>query len=179
MTAENTSWGLLAKYETPAAVYHACENVRDAGYTKWDACTPYPMHGLDKAMGIKPSVLPWFVVTAGIIGGVFAMTFMIWTSAFDYPLNIGGKPTWSVPAYIPITFELTVLFSCLTAFFGLWGLCRLPALYHPAYRSKEFEAVTDDKFFIMIETKDPKFDMEKTKKLLQDSGASLVEELEQ
>lgn len=178
MSSADSTWGLLAKYDTPADIYHAAEKVRDAGYTKWDACVPFPVHGLDKAMGVKPSVLPWLVLCGGLFGGCFAISFMLWTSAFDYPLNIGGKPTWSVPAYIPITFEFTVLCSCLTTFFGLWFLCRLPALYHAAFRSKDFERVTDDKFFIMIEKADPKFDLEKTKTLLQDSGAALVEEVE-
>jgi hypothetical protein len=126
----------------------------------------------------KPSILPWFVFGGGLSGGVFAICFMIWTSSFAYPLNIGGKPTWSVPAFIPITFEFTVLLSCLSTFFGVWFLCRLPQLFHPAFKSKAFAKVTDDRFFIMIESADPKFDLEKTKTLLQDSGAEQVEELE-
>lgn len=170
--------GLLAQYETTRDLYHACEKVRDAGYSKWDACTPFPVHGLDKAMGLKPSILPWLVLGGGLTGGISALSFMIWASAYDYPLNIGGKPTWSIPAFIPITFEVTVLLSCLTAFFGLWFLCRLPQLYHPAFRSTAFERVTDDKFFILIDADDPKFDLEKTKKLLEETGATLVEELE-
>ena len=170
--------GLLAQYESPADIFHACEKVRDAGYQRWDSCTPFPVHGLDKAMGLKPSRLPWMVLLGGLFGGTFAMAFLIWVSAYEYPLNIGGKPTWSVPAFVPITFEFTVLLSCLTAFFGLWFLCRLPQLYHPAFRSKAFERVTDDKFFILIDADDPRFDLEKTRKLLEDSGATLVEEME-
>lgn len=176
--ATKNGYGLLAQYETPADIFHACEQVRDAGYSKWDACTPFPVHGLEGAMGLKPSPLPWFVLAAGLTGGIFAIVFMVWTSAFDYPLNIGGKPTWSIPAFIPITFEFTVLLSCVTCFFTLWFLCRLPQLYHPAFKSKSFEKVTDDKFFIIIESADPKFDLAKTKKLLEETGASLIEELE-
>ena len=178
MTESAPPYGLLAQYETPAEIFHACEQVRDAGYKKWDSYTPFPVHNLDKAMGVKPSILPWLVLIIGTSGGLFAIGFMLWTSAFDYPLNIGGKPTWSVPAYIPITFEFTVLSSCLTAFFALWFLCRLPQLYHPAFKSKAFERVTDDKFFIIIESADPKFDAAKTKQMLEASGASAVEELE-
>ena len=176
--ATKNGYGLLARYETPADIYHACEQVRDSGYSKWDACTPFPVHGLERAMGLKPSILPWFVLGGGLTGGITAITFMIWVSAYDYPLNIGGKPTWSVPAFIPITFEFTVLLSCLTCFFTLWFLCRLPQLFHPAFKSKAFEKVTDDKFFIIIESADPKFDLTKTKKLLEETGASLIEELE-
>lgn len=176
--ATKHGYGLLARYETPADIFHACEKVRDSGYSKWDACTPFPVHGLERAMGLKPSFLPWLVFIGGITGCVTAISFMVWVSAYDYPLNIGGKPTWSIPAFIPITFEFTVLLSCLTCFFGLWGICRLPQLFHPAFKSKAFERVTDDKFFIIIETADPKFDAAKTKKLLEETGASLIEELE-
>jgi hypothetical protein len=178
MAKTAANWGLLARYESPAEIFHACEKVRDAGYSKWDACTPFPVHGLENAMGLKASILPFFVLLAGITGGVSAMGFMLWTSAVDYPLNIGGKPTWSVPAFIPITFEFTVLLSCLTCFFALWFLCRLPQLFHPAFKSKAFDKVTDDKFFIMIESQDPRFDLVKTRQLLEDAGASLIEELE-
>jgi hypothetical protein len=165
MAKTAANWGLLARYESPAEIFHACEKVRDAGYSKWDACTPFPVHGLEHAMGLKASILPFFVFLAGTTGGVSAMAFMLWTSAMDYPLNIGGKPTWSVPAFIPITFEFTVLLSCVTCFFALWFLCRLPQLFHPAFKSKAFDKVTDDKFFIMIESQDPRFDLVKTRKL--------------
>lgn len=170
--------GLLAQYETAPAIYHACEKVRDAGYSRWDSYTPFPVHGLDRAMGLKASPLPWLVLLGGLTGCVTAISFMIWTSAYDYPLNIGGKPTWSVPAFIPITFEFTVLLSCLTTFFGLWFLCRLPQLYHPAFKSKAFERATDDKFFILIGADDPRFDYEKTKRLLEDAGATFIEDVE-
>jgi hypothetical protein len=176
--ATKNGYGLLARYETPADIFHACERVRDAGYSKWDSFTPFPVHGLERAMGLKPSILPWLVLGAGLFGGIFAISFMVWVSAYDYPLNIGGKPTWSVPAFIPVTFEFTVLLSCLTAFFGLWFLCRLPQLFHPVFQSKAFEKATDDKFFIMIEASDAKFDAAKTKKLLEETGASHIEELE-
>lgn len=175
---EAKTFGLLAEYETTPALYHACEDVRDAGYQKWDACTPFPVHGLERAMGVKPSVLPWMVLFAGLFGGTFALTFLIWSSAYDYPLNIGGKPLWSVPAFIPITFEVTVLLSALTAAFGMLFLNRLPTLYHPAFASERFARVTDDRFFIIIEADDVKFDEEKTKALLEKSGATHIEVLE-
>ncbi len=171
-------WGLLAQYENPAEIYHACEKVRDAGYTKWDANTPFPVHGLDKAMGLKASKLPWIVLCGGMTGPTLAMLFMIWTSAYDYPLNIGGKPLLSIPAFIPVTFELTVLFSAFCTFFGLWALCKLPRWHHPAFNSPTFEKFSDDKFFIMIEAKDDKFDWSKTESLLKASGSSHVEVVE-
>lgn len=178
MSQPPRTWGLMAQYETAADIFTACEEIRDAGYTKWDACTPFPVHGLEKAMGLPPSKLPWLVLGGGLTGGTFAMLFMLWTSAVDYPLNIGGKPLASIPAFIPVTFELTVLFSVFSAFFGLWFICRLPQLFHPAFSRKAFERVTDDKFFVLVESDDPKFDLAKTKTLLEQTGASLVEEVE-
>jgi len=176
--SENKPWGLLARYENPAELLHACEQVRDANYEKWDANTPFPVHGLDDAMGLKRTPLPWFVLGGGLTGATFGLGFMLWVSVSEYPLNIGGKPLDSVPAFIPVTFELTVLFSCITCFLTLWGLCGLPKLYHPAFKSKAFDAVTDDKFFIMIEAEDKNFDLEKTRELLKKTGANLIEELE-
>ena len=178
MSKPPRNWGLMAQYESAADIYSACEEVRDAGYSKWDACTPFAVHGLDKAMGLKPSNLPWLVFFGGLFGGTFGMSFMIWVSAIDYPLNIGGKPLLSIPAFIPVTFELTVLFSVFSAFFGLWFLCGLPKLFHPLFSNKSFEKVTDDKFFIVVEAEDPKFDLSMTKTLLEQTGATFVEEVE-
>lgn len=172
------SWGLLAQYENPAAVFHACEKVRDAGYSKWDACTPFPVHGLDKAMGLKPSTLPWWVLGIGLCGSGLGLLLEVWSSASAYPFIVAGKPLFSLPAFVPVWYEATVLTSCLTAFFGNWVLNGLPRTHHPAFNSKAFERVTDDKFFIMIEATDPKFELEKTKALLTHAGATLVEELE-
>jgi len=171
-------WGVLAQYENPALLYHACERVRDEGYQAWDACTPFPVHGLEKAMGVKPSILPWFVIAVGIGGSVFALVFQIVAMKYLYPFVVGGKPLLSIPAFVPVWYELTVLSSCVTAFFGNWILNGLPRPHHPAFQSKAFERVTDDKFFIMIEAKDSKFDRDRTKALLSQTGATLVEELE-
>jgi hypothetical protein len=178
MSQKPNLWGVLARYENPNAVYQACEKVRDAGYSLWDACTPFPVHGLEKAMGLKASKLPWVVLICGITGSTFMLWFQTWTSGNAYPFIVGGKPLFSLPAFVPVWYEITVLSSCLGAFFGNWVLNELPRPNHPAFNSKAFERVTDDKFFIMVEAKDPKFDLEKTKALLQDAGATLVEELE-
>lgn len=176
--SKTPTWGLLAQYENPATVYHACEKVRDAGYSKWDACTPFPVHGLEKAMGVKPSKLPWYVLLVGLTGSTIGLFFQIWSSGSAYPFIVDGKPLLSIPAFVPVWYESTVLTSCLTAFFGNWILNGLPRHHHPAFASKAFERVTDDKFFIMVEATDPKFELEKTKALLTQSGATLVEELE-
>jgi hypothetical protein len=178
MSTKSNLWGLLAQYENPHAVYKACEQVRDAGYNDWDACTPFPVHGLDKAMGLKPSKLPWIVLSVGIAGSSFALFFEAYAMGNLYPMIVGGKPLFSLPAFVPIWYEVTVLSSCVTAFLANWILNGLPRPHHPAFNSKAFERVTDDKFFIMVEATDPQFDLEKTKALLQGSGATLVEELE-
>lgn len=177
MEKKHTMWGLLAEYDSPAAVYKACEKVRDAGYKKWDACTPFPVHGLDKAMGLKASVLPWYVLGMAIIGCTLMFIFMIWASAYDYPLNISGKPTWSIPAFVPVGFEVTILFSALTTAFGIFVLSKLPRWNHPAFSSQRFERVTDDKFFIMIQACDGQFQQAKTEQFLKETGASVVEVL--
>lgn len=171
-------WGYLAQYENTAQITEAAAQVAEEGFTRWDCCVPFPVHGLDDVMKVKRTILPWLVLCGGLTGGTFGMSFMIWVSVFAYPLNIGGKPLASIPAFIPITFELTVLFSAFTIFFGNWLLNGLPRLHHPAFKSKAFERVTDDKFFIMIEADDPCFDEKKTLALLQQTGASLIEEVE-
>lgn len=177
MSERRPTWGLLAEYDSASGIYEACEKVRDAGYQNWDACTPFPVHGLDKAMGLKPSILPWMVLVAGTAGGVLMMLFIIWAAAVDYPLNIGGKPLLSIPAFIPPVFEITILFSALTTVFGMFFLNRLPRHNHPLFQSIRFERVTDDKFFIAIESSDAKFSLEQTKAFLQGTGATYVEEL--
>jgi hypothetical protein len=174
----NKIWGVLAQYENPHAIYKACEQVRDAGYEKWDACTPFPVHGLDKAMGAPPSKLPWVVLTVGLTGSCLGLFFESWAMGSAYPMVVGGKPLFSLPAFVPVWYELTVLSSCVTAFLANWIMNGLPRPHHPAFNSKAFERVTDDKFFIMIEASDAKFDLEKTKALLSGAGATLVEELE-
>jgi hypothetical protein len=176
-TTENKLWGVLAQYANPHDLYVACEKVRDAGYSQWDACAPFPVHGLDEAMGLKPTKLPWIVLVVGILGSTFMLWFQMWTSGNAYPYVVGGKPLNSLPAFVPVWYEITVLSSCLAAFFGNWVLNGLPRPHHPAFASKAFERVTDDGFFIMIEASDVNFDLAKTKALLTSIGAQHVEEL--
>src|SRR3989338_5966807 len=178
MSTKANLWGVLARFENPATITKACEQVRDAGYSEWDACVPFPVHGLDRAMGLKPSKLPWIVLAVGITGSTFALLFESWAMGSAYPMVVGGKPLFSLPAFVPVWYEMTVLSSCVTAFLANWILNGLPRPHHPAFASKAFERVTDDKFFIMVEASDPRFDLEKTKALLQGAGATLVEELE-
>ena len=175
---EGPHYGILAEFATPADLLHACERVRDEGFTRWDAHTPFPVHGLDKAMGLRPSPLPWIVLAMGLTGATLGFCLQWWVHASAYPLVISGKPYFSWPAYIPITFEVGVLFASFGALFGMFALNRLPMHYHPLFRSKVFERVTDDAFFISIESWDPRFDPSGTGKLLQSVGARRVELVE-
>jgi len=182
------TFGLLAQYEDPASLLAAAAKVRDAGYTKWDCHTPFPVHGLDKAMGIKPTILPLIVLGAGLTGTALAIG-MQWyvnnatgTPAGDgafsgYPLVFSGKPYWSLPPHIPVIFELTVLFASLAAFFSVWALNGLPRLSHPTFSNARFRRVTDDKFFIVIEARDPRFSPRRTTELLRSTDTVAVEEI--
>ena len=168
-------YGILAEFVTPADLYHACERVRDAGFTRWDAHSPFPVHGLEGAMGLRRSPLPWIVLVMGLTGAVFGFGLQWWVHASAYPLVISGKPFFSWPAFIPITFELAVLFGALGAVFGMLGLNQLPTLHHPLFASRAFERASDDAFFISIEARDPRFDTESAAALLRELGATHVE----
>jgi hypothetical protein len=172
------SYGLLAELPSTRALYQACEKVRDAGYTRWDAHSPFPVHGLEKAMGLRASRLPWIVLVLALTGMGSAFYLQSWIHAIDYPLVISGKPFFSWPAFIPVTFEATILFGALGAVLGMLHLNRLPRHHHALFRSERFERVTDDKFFISIEAADPRYDEEKTRALLEEAGATHVEVIE-
>ena len=181
MSAENRKsahWGAMGQFDTAADLYKACEQVRVAGFTRWDAHSPFPVHGLDKAMGLKASKLPWIVLGAGLTGAGLAFFMQTWISTIAYPLIISGKPYFSWQAFIPVTFELGVLFAAFGAVFGMMALNGLPMLWHPLFRSRRFERVTDDTFFISIESTDPKFDAKQTLELLREIGATHVELVE-
>jgi hypothetical protein len=178
MPTAKTQFGLLAEYKSAADVYHACEVVRDAGFKIWDAHTPFPVHGLEKAMGIGASKLPWIVLVMALIGATLGMTLQWWINVVEYPQSISSKPFFAWQSFVPVTFELGVLLGAFGAVFGMFGLNQLPTFYHSVFRSKAFLRVTDDRFFISIETKDPKFDPVRTQELLKSTGALNVEWLE-
>ena len=171
-------YGVLAEFATPADLYRACERVRDAGFTKWDAHSPFPVHGLHKAMGLRRSVLPWIVLVMALTGAAAGFGLQWWVHTSAYPLVISGKPFFTWPAFIPITFEVSVLFGALGAVFGMFGLNRLPMHHHPLFQSKVFERASDDAFFISIESWDPRFDPAATRTLLESLGPRSVELLE-
>ena len=171
-------WGLLAEFKTPHELVRAAASVRDAGYKKWDAHTPFPVHGLDDAMGIRPTRIPLLVLAAGLFGGGGGLLMQWWMNAVDYPIIISGKPFNSLPADIPVTFELTVLLAALTAFIGMLVANALPRFHHPLFASARFRRVTTDAFFLVIEADDPRFDLEETGRLLIAERATHVAPVE-
>lgn len=168
-------YGALAELAGPRELYQACERVRDAGYTRWDAHCPYPVHGLERAMGLRASRLPWIVLVLGLGGAIGGFGLQWWTHSLAYPLVISDKPLFSWPAYVPITFELGVLLAALGAVLGLLALSQLPTLHHPLFNSSTFEKASDHGFFISIEAADPKFDPNATVQFLREAGAAHVE----
>jgi hypothetical protein len=173
------SYGLLAAFENPADLLDAANRVREAGYRKWDVYTPYPVHGLERAMGLRDTHLPWITLFAGLTGCGAAILMQWWMNAKDYPLVISGKPMFSLPAFIPVAFEVTILFAALATVGGMFFLCDLPRLFHPVFRSQRFRRVTTDGFFICIEAQDDRFDLEGTSELLRSLGSTNVELLEE
>lgn len=169
----------LAEFETPDAIVHAAETVRDAGYEKWDVHTPYPVHGMDAAMGLKDSRLGWIVLMCGLTGVTAAITMIQWMNGYDYPLVIGGKPPDAIPSMVPIMFELTVLLSSFGSVFGMLGLNELPKHHHPVFYSERFSAASNNRFFISVEVEDKKFDTKKTKELLESTHPSHLELVEE
>lgn len=168
-------WGVVAEFATPEELIEAAARVRDAGYRKWDCHTPFPVHGLDGAMGIRPTKLPWFVLAAGLTGCLGGVVMQWWMNAVDYPIIISGKPHWSFPANIPVAFELTILLAALTAFGLMMVFNGLPQWSHPLFRNERFLRATNDRFFLSIEAADARFDVEKTDALLREAGSRNVE----
>ena len=171
-------YGILAEFTTPDQLWKACETVRDAGFTRWDAHTPFPIHGLERAMGLKRSWVPLVVLTLGLGGAAAGMGLQWWVSTQAYPLVVSGKPFFSWPAFVPIMFECGVLGGAMGAFFGFLGLSKLPQHHHPLFNSTRFEGFSDDKFFISIEAVDPNFDPQQAEAMLRREGAQFVEMVE-
>ncbi len=180
-TTRKRVYGYLAEFKSASALYKAAEQIRDAGFRKWDCYSPYPIHGLDSAMGVKRSILPYLVFCGGITGTATAYALAYTTQVVLYPTVVQAKPAnmFTVPAFFPIMFELTILFSVLTVLFGVLALMQLPRLNHPLFASRQFHRATDDGFFIAIEARDPKFSPNGTRDLLADIGGANIELVEE
>ena len=177
-SSEPVLTGLLGEFPEVSTVVEAARKTRADGYKIWDVHSPFPIHGIDAVIGIRPTVLPWLVLCGGLTGLCTGLGLQWFCNAYDYPFLISGKPLFSLPANVPIIFELTVLCSALTAVFGMLGLNRLPTLYNPLFKSERFRRVTNDRFFIVIDGSDAKFDATTTAEFLQSLGATAVERIE-
>ncbi|HUE54787.1 MAG TPA: DUF3341 domain-containing protein [Candidatus Udaeobacter sp.] len=170
-------YGVMGEFETPEKLIHAVEKAREAGYRRFEAFSPFPVEGLSEAMGLKRNLVPLITLIGGLTGGIGGFGFQYWVAAITYPLNIGGRPFNSWPAFIPVTFELTILGASLAAVFGMLALNGLPQPHHPVFNVHRFSHASADRFFVCIESRDPKFQLAETARFLQGLEAHHVSEV--
>tara|TARA_Y100000994_G_C15702343_1_gene445651 strand:+ start:2741 stop:3277 length:537 start_codon:yes stop_codon:yes gene_type:complete len=168
---------LLAEFKDPKALMHAAESVKNEGYIDFDCYSPFPIHGLDDAMGLSRSIIGYIVGIGCVVGATAGLGLQWWSSTIEYPIIISGKPFFSWQAYMIITFVLMVLGGAFSALIGMFHLNRMPTFHHPLFNSENFKKATDDGFFISIEYKDPLFDLEGTKEFLESLGSISIEEV--
>lgn len=170
-------FGLAATFTSAPDIYHAAEKVRDAGYHKWDCYTPFPVHGLNHAAGLRRPHVPKLTFLGGITGFTTGMTIAWYMGAFDYPLTVGGKPFFSPVFPFPVAYELTILFGAFGTLIGMFLFNLLPRHNHPVFNHPEWHRFSDDAFLLMIETRDPQYDPEKTRALLEELGGTDIQEI--
>jgi hypothetical protein len=178
MMQKESTYGLIAEFLSAEELLEACKHTTEAGYRELDAYTPFPVEGLAEAIGFHRTRLPIIVFFGGLLGTCTGFFLQWWPNVIGYPLNIGGKPADSWPAFIPITFELTILFAAFSATFGMLALNRLPCPYHPVFNVESFSHATKDRFFLLIKSADPKFDAEQTRQFLAELNPREVSEVE-
>jgi len=169
--------GVMAEFETPEQLLAASRRAREAGYKHVDAYTPFPVEGLAHAIGFRWTLVPLITLLGGVLGGLTGFGLQYWCSAITYPLNIAGRPLNSWPAFIPVTFELTVLGASIFSVVGMIALNKLPQPYHPVFNVERFVHASTDGFFLCIEARDPKFNLAETSRFLQDLHAAHVIEV--
>jgi ActD protein len=170
-------YGVMGEFEEPHDLIHAVEKIRAAGYKRVNAYSPFPIEGLSEALGLKRNMVPLITLLGGLTGGLGGFFFQYWVSAITYPLNIGGRPLNSWPAFIPVTFELTILGASLSAVFGMLALNKLPQPHHPVFNVHRFAHASSDRFFVVIESKDPKFKLEDVARIMQEVHAHHITEV--
>lgn len=175
----NKPYGIIAAFDTVPDVFQACERVRDAGYSRWDTITSFPIHGLDAAMGMRRSKVPRFSLAGGITGFCTGMSFIWWAGAYEYPLIVGGKPYFSPMFAFPVSYELTILFTAFATIGGMFFLNKLPMHYHPVLKAPQYVRALDDRFYIVIESADPKYNATETRALLERAGGKDIVEIEE
>jgi ActD protein len=171
-------YGLMAEFHSPETLLHAAERASQEGFKRMDAYTPFPVEGLAEAIGFRRTRVPLIVLIGGIIGCLGGFFLQYWVAVLDYPLNVGGRPLNSWPAFIPVTFELTILCAALAAFFGVLALNGLPMPYHPVFNVEHFELASRNRFFFCIEAGDPKFDRDGTWRFLESLSPEGVYQVE-
>lgn len=172
------AYGLIAAFDSPGELYHAAEHVRDAGYTKWDCITPFPIHGLDAAMGVPRSIVPRISLCGGVTGFTTGMLMIWYMNGWDFRLIVGGKPFFSPLFAFPVSYELTILFTAFATIGGMFFLNGLGQLYHPVLKYDQIHRAMDDRFYIVIETRDERFSKEATREFLTKIGGKDLAELE-
>lgn len=170
-------YGLVAEFESAAELVKAAASAHEAGYRRMDAYSPFPIEGLSEAMGYHRTAMPLLILIGGIVGALSGFGLQYYCAVLSYPVNVAGRPLNSWPSFIPVTFELTVLFGSLTAVFGLIALCGLPMPYHPLFHVPRFSRATCDGFFLCIESVDPRFELQATKNFLTGLNPSDVSEV--
>jgi hypothetical protein len=176
-TASQNIFGMMVSFDNPKALIEAAGAARKAGYRRIDAYSPYPVEGLSEALELRTTRLPLVVLAGGLLGAAGAYFMQYYASVIDYPLNVGGRPLHSWPAFIPITFELTILVAAVFAVLGMLALNGLPEPYHPVFNVPEFELASRSHFFLTIESDDPKFDLDETRQFLESLGGESVSEI--
>ncbi len=171
-------YGLMAEFDDPEALVQAAQRTYVEGYRKLDAFSPFPVHGLSHAIGVRRTAVPLLVLIGGLVGAGAGFLLQYWTAAVAYPINVGGRPYNSWPAFIPVTFEMLVLIAAFFAVFGMLALNGLPMPYHPVFNVPSFQLATRDRFFLLVMATDPKFDRVQTGRFLQTLGARDVAEVE-
>ncbi len=172
------TYGLMAEFDNPSDAVAAARSVREQGYRYIDAFSPYPVEELSEAIGVHRTSMPLIVLLGGLLGGTLGFLMQVYIEVFDFPINVGGKPYYSWPAFVPVTFECTVLGAALFAVFGMLALNGLPEPYHPVFNAPNFALASRDRFFVLVEAADPKFDRERTAELLRSLGPLEVTDVE-
>ena len=170
-------YGLMIEFNSPRALVAATQRAHDEGYRKMDAYSPFPVEGLADTVHVHRNRLPKLVLVGGIVGGLIGFFMQYYAAVISYPMNVGGRPLNSWPSFIPITFEVTILIAAFTVVLGMLGLNGLPMPYHPVFNAPRFALASHDRFFLCIESVDPKFDLSRTKQFLQSLGGHDIVEV--
>lgn len=173
------SYGVLAEFDSPEALMDAVRKARDGGYTRVEAYSPFPIHGLDDALGFADGRISWIVFFGGLVGAILGFGLQYYIAVIAYPQNIGGRPDLSWPSWIPVTFECTVLLASFSAIIGMLVLNGLPRPYHPLFSVERFDHASQDSFFMCIESTDPKYEADQTEEFVRGLRPSFITKVEE